>query len=77
MEVGHPGGHGVYVQSAVTQVKGQGHGVALIKPPNMGETTAVELVLKWSPASLHLVQVTVSQFTRFVNCSGHPQPRHN
>ncbi len=50
-------GHGVHVQSAVTQDKGQGHGVAPIPALNMAVTRAVEMRVRLTHVSFHHVQV--------------------
>ena len=41
MEDGQYGGHGVHVQSAVTQVRGQGHEAVTIQPLSMEAIAAV------------------------------------
>ena len=57
-EVGRCGGHGVHVQSAVTQVRGQGHAAAPIPALSMEVTLVVEETLIQSRAQWHHVQVS-------------------
>ncbi len=57
MEDGQPGDHGVHVQSAVTQVKGQGHEAAPIQLLNMVVTAVVKLVLNLDYVVLYHAQV--------------------